>query len=304
VGALSIAVAIVFRAASANAQACCAGAAAVTPGRLAIHEDALVGLQGRAGDIFGSFARDGSYVGASATEWDFEEDLFGALRVAPRAQVALLMPVVETYRRGRGPAGDVSDAGAGIGDVNLSGRYDFVLAGESSAVPGIAALAGFTLPTGRPVESSDAAAHPLAADATGIGAWQVNLGLALEQTAGPLLFGVTALYAKRTPRTVGNTKVSLGAQWTVLAAAAYTFANDAAAAFVLSYAVEGNTDVDGVEQPMTLRRIPQLTLSGVYPFSDRLHLQGGIFATPPVSKFGQNTPAQWGVVFAIVRSWS
>ncbi len=160
------------------------------------------------------------------------------------------------------------------------------------------------MPTGRSPEASDGAAHPLVADATGIGAWQVNLGLALEQTAGPWLFGVTGLYAKRTSRTVGNATVSLGAQWTVLASAAYTFPSDAALAFVVSYAVEGNTDVDGVELPATQRRIPQLTLAGVYPYSDRLRLQGGIFAMPPVSQLGRNTLASWGLIAALVRSWS
>jgi hypothetical protein len=302
--AVLAALAISFRATRADAQACCAGAAAVTPGRLAIHEDALAGVQARAADMFGSFKPDGTYVRASATEWDFEQDLFGAVRVARRAQVALLLPVIETYRRERGLGGDVSDFGGGVGDVNLSGRYDFVLAGESGVVPGIAALVGFTLPTGRAPDAGDAAAHPLVADATGIGAWQVNLGLALEQTAGPWLFGVTGLYARRSLRKIGDVSTSLGAQWTVLASAAYTLPSDAALAFVVSYAVEGNAEIEGAQIPMTQRRIPQLTLAGVYPFNDRLRLQGGTFAMPPVSHLGQNTPASWGMIAALVRSWS
>lgn len=178
-----------------------------------MHEDALVGAQARVADGFGTFFRDGSYIAASSPEWDFEQDLFGALRLAPRAQVALLVPVIQSFRRGRDVHGAISDFGAGIGDVNLSGRYDFTLAGESNVVPGIAALAGFTVPTGRPPDASDAASHPLAADSTGIGAWQFNLGVAFEQTTGPWLFGVTGLYAKRTSRTVGPSSVSLAAQW-------------------------------------------------------------------------------------------
>jgi len=39
--------------------------------------------------------------------------------------------------------------GGGIGDVNLSLRYDFLVAGQSHIVPGIAALVGLTAPTGR-----------------------------------------------------------------------------------------------------------------------------------------------------------
>jgi hypothetical protein len=290
--------------ARARAQACCAGAAAVTPARLALHEDALVGLQLRAADTFGSFSNDGRYVAASATEWDFEQDLFGALRVARHAQVAVLLPAVQTYRRARGVGGNVSDFGAGLGDVNLSGRYDFIPAGESDVVPGLAALAGVTIPTGRPPDSSDATEHPLAADATGIGAYQLNVGLALEQTTGPWLFGVTALVAKRTARSVAGTRISLGAQWTALAAAAYTFSNDMALALVVTYSVEGDTEADGVEIPKSGRRIPQLTLSGFYPLSDKWKLQGGLFAAPPASKIGQNTPANVGVMMAVVRSWS
>src|SRR5262245_52270935 len=91
VAALAVVLASPRRAA---AQACCAGAAAVTPARLAVHEDALVGVQARTSDVFGSFFPDGTYVAApaGATEWDLEQDVFGAIRVAPRAQVALLVP--------------------------------------------------------------------------------------------------------------------------------------------------------------------------------------------------------------------
>jgi hypothetical protein len=266
----------------------------VTPGRLAIPEDALVGVQVRAADIFGSFRNDGTYVRArDATEWDFEQDLFGALRIAPRAQLALLVPVVETYRRF--PA--VSDFGGGFGDINLSGRYDFVLAGESRVIPGIAALGGVTFPTGRADETGDPN-HPLAADATGIGAYQVNLGLALEQTEGPWLFGLTGLYAKRTSRTVQGMTTSLGAQWTMLAAAAHTFPNDAAVALLASYAIQ----VDSGEA--LGRRIPLLTLSGLYPVADQWRLLGAMFFTPPILPVGRNTPANVGLMFTAIRSWS
>src|SRR5882724_1466367 len=258
----------------AAGQACCAGVGAVTPGRLAMHEDALVGFQVRAADIVGSFRSDGVYVGASATEWDLEQDLFGALRVAPRAQVALMVPLVETYRRAR----SASDSGAGFGDVNVSGRYDFLRAGESRWIPGISLLAGVTFPTGR--SDSSGPSHPLASDVTGVGAYQLNLGIALEQTDGPWLFGHTGLYAKRTPRTVDGANVSLGAQGSMLAVVAHTFDNDSAAALVVSYSVEGNTERDGAVVPGSLRRTPQVTLSGAYPASDFWRLQGGMFFTP------------------------
>jgi hypothetical protein len=296
--ALAVITALLAISARASAQACCAGAGAVTPGRLAIHEDALVGLQLKAANAFGSFASDASYLGAPSrtTEWEFEQDLFGALRVLPRGQLALLMPVIQTYRR----TPNQSSFGGGIGDVNLSARYDFFLAGEARYIPGVAVLAGVTFPTGESIESAE---QPLGTDATGVGTYQANLGLALEQTEGPWLFGVTGLVAKRASRTVGAVTTSLAAQWTLLAATAYTFPNDAALALIASYAVEGSPEVNGVTSNAT-RRMPLFGMAGLYPFTDAWRLQGGLFLTPPISSFGRNTPAQVEFILAVLRSWS
>ncbi|HEX3344475.1 MAG TPA: hypothetical protein VHS09_07865 [Polyangiaceae bacterium] len=153
--------------AAARAQACCAGGSAVTPGRLELHEDALVGAELRAAALLGSYDTGGRYRAnpAGDTEGDFEEDLLGAVRVLRRGQVALLVPLVETQRQDPRDGGHF---GGGIGDVNLGARYDFVLAGESRVVPGVALLGGVTFPTGKPPEL---ASPPLAVDATGIGAF-------------------------------------------------------------------------------------------------------------------------------------
>jgi hypothetical protein len=282
----------------ARAQACCAGAGAVTPGRLAIHEDALVGLQLKTANAFGSFSMGSKYIPSPAqtTEWEFEQAVFGALRVLPRGQLALLVPTIETYRRNP----TQSSFGGGLGDINLSARYDFVLAGEALYIPGVAVLAGITFPTGKPIEASD---DDAGTDATGVGAYQGNLGLAFEQTAGSWLFGVSGLVAKRTTRTVRQTTTSLAAQWTVLASAAYTFPNDAAAALIASYAVEGNPLINGVEQDVS-RRVPLFGAAGIYPFSDTFRLQGGLFFSPPISQLGRNTPSNVELVLSLLRSWS
>ena len=179
-----------------------------------MHEVALAGVQVKASDVLGSYDSGGHYDGSPRgdSEIDLEQDLFGAFRLFGRAQLALLVPIVETRRQAAG----VSAFGGGVGDINASARYDFVVAGESLYVPGIALLAGVTFPTGTPPESASA---PLAVDATGIGAWQANAALALEQTFGPWLANATAIVAKRTER-FGQT---LGTQFTLLAAGAYTF---------------------------------------------------------------------------------
>lgn len=282
------------------AQACCAGSGAVTPGRLALHEDALVGLQLRAAHVFGSFDARARYASSSAgsSEQDFEQDVIGAVRLpfAPRAQVAALVPFVQTRRKASG----ASDVGGGLGDVNLSARYDFFYAGQARYIPGVAVLAGITFPTGR---SPEAASLPLAADATGTGAFQVNLGLAVEQTFGRWLVTGYGLVAKRTSRSIQGTESTLGTQWTALLAVAYTFPGDYAVALSASYTGEGNAELDGVEIASSARRVPVLGLFGVVPFSDKFRLQGGPSFNPPVDQLGKNQIATVAITATAVYAW-
>jgi hypothetical protein len=260
-----------------------------------MHEAALVGVQLRASDVTGSYDTGGHYVGSASgdSEFDLEQDLFGAIRFFRRAQAALLIPVVETRRQ----EGNLARFGGGIGDVNASARYDFVVAGESRYIPGVALLAGLTLPTGRSPESATAL---LAVDATGIGAWQVNGALAFEQTFGPWLVNATGMVAKRTER-YGQT---LGTQVTLLAAGAYTFENDIALALSASYAFEGDvTDAQGRDVSASSRRLTTLTLSCLWPFDDAWRLLGAFFVEPPVSGVGSNQPSASGVTVTVIRSW-
>src|SRR5580704_17696472 len=126
IATLAVVIASLGRSTAARAQACCAGTSAVTPARLALHEDALVGVDVRATDAYGSFDPTGTFVStpSGSSETDFEEDAFAAIAVLPRAQAALLVPIVETRRTAPGDA----ELGGGIGDVNASVRYDFVYA--------------------------------------------------------------------------------------------------------------------------------------------------------------------------------
>jgi hypothetical protein len=280
--------------ARANAQACCAGGSAVTPGRLEIHENALVGAELRAASVIGSYQLGAYRASPPGTpEDDFEQDVFGAVRVLRRGQVALLVPIDETYRR---TPKDGAHFGGGIGDINFGGRYDFVQAGESRYVPGIAVLAGVTFPSGKPPES---ATQPLAVDATGIGAFQVNAALALEQTFGPWLVNATAIVAKRTAHG-GET---LGTQATFLAAGAYSFSNDAALALSASYAFEGDGTINGADAPGSSKSVTVVTASGLWPIGDTYRLLAGVSVDPPVGALGSNQPTQVGLTFTAIRSW-
>jgi Putative MetA-pathway of phenol degradation len=282
------------------AQACCAGSGAVTPGRLAMHEDALVALSAKAAHVYGSFDSNGHYSTPppGSAEQNFEQDAIGSLRlpVVDRAQVALIVPLIENRRTSRG----VAEFGGGLGDVNFSARYDFLYAGQHRYVPGIAALVGVTFPTGRAPED---ATQPQATDATGIGAFQGNLGVAVEQLFGAWLVTAYGIVAKRAPRTAGGIHTALGTQWTALVAVAYSLPHDYAIALSASYTGEGNADVQGQEVAGSARRIPILGLTGVVPLSDHLRLQGGLSANPPIPQLGKNQPATIGFGVTALYAW-
>lgn len=285
--------------ARASAQSCCAGSGALTPGRLELHEKALIGGQIRAAGVLGSYDAKGAYTGSPSgtSELDFEQDLYGAVRVFDQGQLALLVPFVETRRQAQG----VSELGGGVGDINASARYDFYNSGRSKYIPGIAMLAGLTLPTGRAVEASS---RPLATDATGIGTLQGNIGMAVEQTYGHWLVNGTFLVAKRVGRTVNGVTETLGTQFTALVATAYAFDNDAALALLASFTVEGQAVINGARVPDSQRRLLLVSLAGLWPLSDTWRLQGSFFLNPPVPELGRNSPATGGFTFGVLHSWS
>jgi len=288
----------IFAPARALAQACCAGSGTVTPARLAMHEQALAGLTLRGAAVMGSYDPSGHYTKnpARASELDFEEDLFGAIKVLRRGQLAAFVPVVETRRA----AGGTTDFGGGLGDVNVGARYDFVNTGEYLGAPGVALLAGLTLPTGRAPES---ASGPLAADATGTGAVQTNFGVAFEQTIDDWLFSATTLVALRSPRDVRGVRERLGLQITELVAAAYSFSAEEAAGVVVSYTIEDEAVVGGLIAPMTARRIATISLVGVMGIADGWRVQGALAFDPPISGFGKNLPATTGLSISGIRAF-
>ena len=284
----------------ATAQACCAGTGAVTPGRLAVHEDALIAVQARASHVYASFDSGGHYGTPpnGSSEQDFEEDVIGSLRlpVIDRAQLAVLVPFVETHRSARGKG----EAGGGFGDINLSARYDFLYAVQRRWVPGIAALSGITFPSGRSPES---ATHALATDSTGVGAYQGNFGIAVEQLFGPFLVTAYGIVAKRASRTADRIRSTLGTQWSALASVAYALPHDYAMALSASYSGEGDAEVEGAESPGSARRITTLGLTGVVPVTDHFRLQGGFSGNPPIPQLGKNQPATVGLLVTALYAW-
>ena len=282
----------------AFAQACCAGGSALTPGRLQLHEDAAVGLSLKFNDLEGSFDSRRRFLAnpRGAHELGFEQDLFATVRAFEHAQFTFLVPFVQTVRW----VPSVSDVGGGLGDMNMAARYDFFGAGQHAIIPGIAALAGLTLPSGRPPETSR---RPLATDATGAGMFQVNLGLALEQTFGPFVVNLSGLIALRTRREVNGLSSQLGPQLTALAALGYTFENEAALVLSASYAGETDSFINDTRVMNSGRAQTTLALTGTLPLGDAWRLQGGVNCVLPISGLGQNQTAGPGFTVTLIRAW-
>jgi len=283
---------------AARAQACCAGSSAVTPGRLVLHENALAGFELRSAALLGTYdSRSAYHAAAPGTgEADFEEDVFASARVLERGQVSLLVPFVESWRTSRTTG---AEFGGGVGDVNASARYDFTWAREVSYLPGIALLLGLTVPSGRAPES---ARLPLASDATGVGAVQLNAGLALERVVDRWLFGLSGLVAKRLSRRVQGLESDLGTQFTLLGNAGYVFADEASLALAVTFTAEGDASIDRVEASGTARRLLRFALAGSLPLGDRLRLQASTYLDPPFSGAGENQPSTLGFTSTVIGS--
>ena len=282
----------------ASAQACCAGVNAITPARLGLHEDALVGASFRLQNVYGNYDASGNYQRAlsGTSEQDLQEAVVVAARVSSRVQVALLAPIVQTIRRTR----QAVESGGGLGDLNFSTRYDILRAHESRFVPGFGFLAGLTVPTGR---AAEAARMPLATDATGTGAAQVVVGLALEQSYGPWLLGSTGVLAWRSSRTAQEIRLSSPLQMTLRVAASYAFKNGVGLGAAASYAAEGNRSVNGQLVPQSSNRLLNGMLSGVIPFGERWRGTAMFSMSPPLSGISRNQPANMGTTIGIIWSY-
>jgi hypothetical protein len=281
----------------ARAQACCAGSSALTPARLGIHEDAAVGAILRGSGVLGSLDSSGRYFAnpAGTAELDGEADLVGTLRVFRDAQITALVPFPVTWRKIVGR----SELGGGLGDVNVSGRYDFTHAGQSMVMPGIAVLVGVTFPTGR---SPDDASRPLSTDATGIGAFQLTGGVALEQSFGHFLLNLTVLAAWRTPRSVRGVTETLGVQLQGLLGVGYAFDSGASLAVSVGQLGELDAVLAGKRLPGSGRGRATIGLAGALPLAERWRLQGSLTYNPPV--LGWNHSSSLGFTVSLLRLWA
>ena len=290
-----------LRSSPAAAQACCAGGAVVTPTRLATQEDYAIGLQMRARSNLGAFAADGGYAASSGADQVLEQDLAGAVRVFRRAQVGLLLPMLQTHRSAPG----LDEWGGGIGDLAVTARYDFLLAADAVHWPGIALLAGATLPTGTPPEQ---ATQPLVTDATGAGSYDATLGLGIEEVGDHAYGAFNGWLTHRFARSVSVPGAaplteSFSLRWTLLAVGGWVFDNEAGVALYARMFDEGDQTIDGVRDPTTRLRLTTVGAAGVLPIRELWRVQGSVFSDVMLPSFGRNQLAGVGLSVSLVRVW-
>ncbi|MBX3262946.1 MAG: hypothetical protein KF782_24930 [Labilithrix sp.] len=292
--ALALALAALLFAGDASAQACCVGASGLTPGWLANHEQWLVGAQLRVAQTHGTYPTRGAfYEPAVGRDARIEPSLFATARVASRGQVSFFAPLVTTRRR----AGDKVETRTAPGDVTLVGRYDFIRPGEAR-LPGIALLGGIVAPTGIP---PDRGTGILSADVTGVGAWEANAGVSIEQVYGRVVLHGTALVGLRAPREVLGLTQRLGPRALYLLAGGYVFDGDVAVLGTVTHTSDGDATVGGEVAPGTGFRATQAALLLVVPISDTVRIRTSAFTDVP--PLGNNRQALGGTSISLLKSW-
>jgi hypothetical protein len=250
-----------------------------------MHEWLVTGAQASVRPNLGSWDAHGQYVARppGATEADASLDLYAGVRTPwKRLQVAAFVPLVLAARSVPG----TSAVGGGLGDMNFSARLDVWDAERKPWIPGVAVLAGITVPTGTAPES---ASRPLAVDATGTGSVRGIAGFAFEKPFGAWLFDVIALTTLSGPRSVGMISTTRAPGLALTGAATYVFEGGDALGASITYQVEWDALVDGMSVKDSSRRVLRLGAYGLHPFGrGAWRLLGSLTLEPPISELGQN----------------
>jgi hypothetical protein len=296
---VAVAAALVAAAPSvARAQACCAAPSLVAPSRLARSESGAVGVQARGRGVFGSFASDGSFARTSSGDLEAAQDLFGSLRVFRHAQVALLVPFVETRRRAAG----LSDVGGGLGDLRLAAHVELLRAGERRFVPGLALVMGGALPTGTAPED---ATGLLAADATGTGSYEGSVGLEVDQRFERAFVVFGGGVGRRTGRAVGGVQQSFGPRFTALATGGLVLDNDLTLGAFVSALHQGaaRDEATGAAMPGSALSLVTAGVGATLPVGEVWRGHAALSADCPVSGLGRNQSAGAGLTVSVLRVW-
>ena len=287
---------------AANAQACCAATALVSPARLQGAEQIGTGARLRGRSIMGAFDSTGRYASSALGDVDLAEELFAVARVGASAQVAFFVPIVQTRRTIPG----YTSWGGGIGDLGVSGRYTFLLPGEHPILPGIALQIGASIPTGRPVSESG---DPLASDTTGTGSFEGIVGFDLQQIAGAWFVGLDGWLTQRVPGgggpAIGNVGQSYSPRLTGVLSAGYVLRSQISTGLFLTGQTQGQNRNAG-DGKMIEGSAQSLVTAGagaIFPVADVWRLQATFSLDVLASGWGRNQLGGAGLNVSLCRLW-
>jgi hypothetical protein len=199
---------VILLLAKAYAASCCVGSTSALPTRLGPCEEHMVGALVHGQGSSTRWDSDGQLVRSSLESRSVSVTAYGALRVNPRMQLGVALPMQASVHTASGQ----SSQGGGLGDARLS-----MLVEPTSLGAAPWAVASLRLPAGRSWRQSD---DPLAADVTGRAGLGLTLVAGYGNTEGSWPWALTAgvgaesggLLAPELSATLGRT---LGPGWTL-----------------------------------------------------------------------------------------
>jgi hypothetical protein len=195
----------------ARASACCTGTTTTLPTRLGACERFSLAAVAGAEASTSRWTSDGAVAAASPAEASATGSLAAGLRLHRTLQLGVALPVRYGWRTATG----LTDAGGGVGDVQVRALLEPVQTSGPSPV----AVLGIDAPTGRDWAHADG---PLLADVTGRGLVLATGGVGVEQTGGKIPWSTLVDLSADVEGTVparlgvgGSLGVALGSAWSV-----------------------------------------------------------------------------------------
>jgi len=284
----------------ASLAAACCGSGHGLGQRLGPSERAAISISLRGADRFGGHGYDGAFALAPPGVLDLEGRAELGVLVAPvsRLQLGLVAPLVLSARR----SGDVSATGGGLGDLAFSARFDVVPLSSAGALPAIAITTALTVPTGR---SAADTTDPLAAGATGLGAFEVRPGIFIEKNfdgAATAIF--SASVGLRTAMTdARGERVELGPRARFVAAAGPIFDSGLSLSGGVVHEIEAAPSIAGATTPGADRRRTAALVFAGYDISSRYTLLASLEADLPIPVIGKNEPSAVALAIGLRRAF-
>ena len=279
------------------AQACCSTTTALSPVRLGYLEKTGLAFGTSWLEQVGRFDSRSKYHSKpeGVRDTEFRESLTLAYRPRTPWQVSIKGQFIQNLRAVK----NLSESSMGIGDTDVSVRYDPWQTGFWDSPVGFGIIVATTIPTGRPAEQ---AKKVLASDTTGTGYVQFHTGLVAEVLKGSWFFGVGTMISTAPPRQANGHELSMGWISTSQASLAYGFAYNLSAALAIQHrflsqaSIDNNTQADGASS----NTVP---LSVAYEPIRFWRFWGAFLTTPIFDGFGKNEVANVGASLSVLRTW-